>query len=235
MASRRIEDLHPALQPLAREFLSRCSARQVDVLIVCTYRDGAEQDALYAQGRTKPGARVTNAKAGQSAHNHTIDGKPAARAFDAVPLLHGKPIWEDPRDADAGEECPHLLLEFLGAGAALGELRRPAFRAVGGEAGDQSAAVADPPIARLVEREGEVALAAAGTVAAGPALDMGGEAAPVEQEHHLPPRGERPLDPRDEPGAQGPSRPALRVTQIDGDHRRQLGATDAVREPAHPP
>lgn len=101
MASRRIEDLHPALQPLAREFVSRCAARQVDVLIVCTYRDGAEQDALYAQGRTAPGAKVTNARAGQSAHNHTIDGKPAARAFDAVPLLHGKPIWEDPRDADA--------------------------------------------------------------------------------------------------------------------------------------
>jgi peptidoglycan L-alanyl-D-glutamate endopeptidase CwlK len=101
MASRRIEDLHPALQPLARDFVSRCAARQVDVLIVCTYRSGAEQDALYAQGRTKPGARVTNAKAGQSAHNHTIDGRPAARAFDAVPLLHGKPIWEDPRDKDA--------------------------------------------------------------------------------------------------------------------------------------
>jgi peptidoglycan L-alanyl-D-glutamate endopeptidase CwlK len=100
MASRRIEDLHPALQPLATEFVARCAARQVDVLIVCTYRDGAEQDALYAQGRTKPGAKVTNARAGQSAHNHTINGKPAARAFDAVPLLHGKPIWEDPRDAD---------------------------------------------------------------------------------------------------------------------------------------
>lgn len=100
MASRRIEDLHPALQPLAREFISRCSVRQVDVLIVCTYRDGAEQDALYAQGRTAPGAKVTNARAGQSAHNFTIDGGPAAKAFDAVPLLYGKPIWEDPRDKD---------------------------------------------------------------------------------------------------------------------------------------
>lgn len=101
MPSRNILDLHPDLQPLALAFLARCSARQVDVLIVCTYRSGAEQDALYAIGRTKPGAKVTNARAGQSAHNHTIDGKPAARAFDAVPLLHGKPIWEDPRDGDS--------------------------------------------------------------------------------------------------------------------------------------
>jgi peptidoglycan LD-endopeptidase CwlK len=100
MASRALSDLHPDLRPLAEAFLSRCLERQVDVLIVCTYRSDAEQTKLYAQGRTMPGPRVTNAKAGQSAHNATLDGKPAARAFDAVPLLHGKAIWEDPRDKD---------------------------------------------------------------------------------------------------------------------------------------
>jgi len=99
MASRRIDDLHPDLQPLARQFLERCRERQVDVLIVCTYRSGEEQNALYAQGRTAPGPIVTNAKAGQSKHN-TFTWCPAAEAFDAVPLLHGKPIWEDPRDLD---------------------------------------------------------------------------------------------------------------------------------------
>lgn len=101
MASRRLEDLDPDLQPLAERFLARCAERQVDVLVVCTYRSNEEQDALYAQGRTTPGAIVTRAKAGQSPHNATRDGKPAAKAFDAVPLLHGKPIWEDPRDKDA--------------------------------------------------------------------------------------------------------------------------------------
>jgi peptidoglycan L-alanyl-D-glutamate endopeptidase CwlK len=102
MASRRIEDLHPDLQPLARLFVERCAARRVDVLIVCTYRSGEEQNALYAQGRTTPGPVVTNAKAGQSKHNFLgRDGRPAARAFDAVPLLYGKPCWEDPRDKDA--------------------------------------------------------------------------------------------------------------------------------------
>ncbi len=101
MASRRIEDLHPDLIPLAVRFVERCAERQVDVLITCTWRSGEEQDALYAIGRTKPGRRVTNARAGQSKHNHTIGGEPCARAFDAVPLLHGKPIWEDPRDRDA--------------------------------------------------------------------------------------------------------------------------------------
>lgn len=100
MASRLLSDLHPDLEVLAGRFLARCAERQVDVLIVCTYRSDTEQDALYAQGRTTPGPRVTNAKAGQSAHNATLDGVPASKAFDAVPLLHGKPIWEDPRDRD---------------------------------------------------------------------------------------------------------------------------------------
>ena len=79
MASRKIEDLHPDLQPLCREFVRRCEAAGVTALITTTFRSGAEQDELYAQGRTKPGPRVTNARAGQSAHNAMIQGKPAAR------------------------------------------------------------------------------------------------------------------------------------------------------------
>ena len=35
-------------------------------------RTFAEQDALYAQGRTKKGAKVTNAKGGQSYHNYGL-------------------------------------------------------------------------------------------------------------------------------------------------------------------
>lgn len=95
MASRRIEDLHPDLQPLCREFVARCQAAGVEPLITCTWRSGAEQDQLYAQGRNgNPGPRVTNARAGQSAHNAMIQGKPAARAFDVVPLVGGKPMWD---------------------------------------------------------------------------------------------------------------------------------------------
>lgn len=37
--------------------------------ITCTYRSNDEQTALYAQGRTVKGAKVTNAQAGESAHN----------------------------------------------------------------------------------------------------------------------------------------------------------------------
>ncbi|ASJ25332.1 M15 family metallopeptidase [Laribacter hongkongensis] len=94
MPSRKIEDLHPALQPLCLEFKRRCADAGLDILITCTYRSNEEQNQLYAQGRNgKPGSRVTNAKGGQSEHNNTIQGQPASRAFDIVPLVNGKPVW----------------------------------------------------------------------------------------------------------------------------------------------
>ncbi len=82
--SRRIEDMHPKLQDRVHQFLAECERLSLDVLITCTWRSGAEQDALYAQGRTKPG---------QSKHNHMEGGKPASLAFDIVPMRDGKPVW----------------------------------------------------------------------------------------------------------------------------------------------
>lgn len=94
MASRRIEDLHPLLQPLAEQFKTKADAQGIDFIFTCTYRSAGEQNALYAQGRTAPGRIVTNAKAGQSRHNTTLNGKPASEAFDIVPMVNGKPCWD---------------------------------------------------------------------------------------------------------------------------------------------
>lgn len=86
ISSRKLEDLHPTVKAMADAFLSMCRAQGIDVLVTCTYRDAEEQNRLYAIGRTVPGRKVTNAKAGQSAHNYRL-------AFDVVPLRHGKPVW----------------------------------------------------------------------------------------------------------------------------------------------
>lgn len=86
ISSRKIEDLHPRVQEMARQFIANCKAAGIDILITCTYRDAAEQNRLYAIGRTTPGRKVTNAKAGQSFHNYRL-------AFDVVPMRHGKPVW----------------------------------------------------------------------------------------------------------------------------------------------
>lgn len=42
------------------------------VCVAQGYRSKSEQNALYAQGRTKPGKIVTNARGGQSNHNYGI-------------------------------------------------------------------------------------------------------------------------------------------------------------------
>jgi peptidoglycan L-alanyl-D-glutamate endopeptidase CwlK len=93
MASRDIDDLTPHMRELTVKFLDKAAQEHIDVLIYCTMRSNEEQDALYAIGRTKPGSIVTNARAGQSSHNPDKTGK--ARAFDCVPMLHGKPQWND--------------------------------------------------------------------------------------------------------------------------------------------
>ncbi len=53
---------HPRLQKLAAELVHKCAAQDLKIKIGETFRTVAEQDALYAQGRTKPGSIVTNAR-----------------------------------------------------------------------------------------------------------------------------------------------------------------------------
>lgn len=84
--SRRVCDLHPAVQRRCNAFLEACAAEGIELLITSTYRDSESQNALYASGRTISGPKLTNAKAGQSYHNWRM-------AFDVVPLRHGKPVW----------------------------------------------------------------------------------------------------------------------------------------------
>lgn len=104
MSSRAIGDLSPAMQVLCNRHLDRCRRdpdllrRSVQVFLTCTYRPDDEQARLYAQGRDPavPGPIVTNAKAGQSAHNRKdTGGKPSAEAYDVGILENGKLTWDD--------------------------------------------------------------------------------------------------------------------------------------------
>lgn len=84
--SRDLSELEPTTRAKAHELIRQCAVAGIDILITSTYRDHESQDALYAQGRTKPGKRVTNARGGYSAHNFRV-------AFDVVPIRDGKPVW----------------------------------------------------------------------------------------------------------------------------------------------
>lgn len=71
-SERLIGTLLPAVQPWAREFLRRVREKGIDARIISGTRSYAEQNELYAQGRTRPGSRVTNARGGFSNHNFGI-------------------------------------------------------------------------------------------------------------------------------------------------------------------
>jgi peptidoglycan L-alanyl-D-glutamate endopeptidase CwlK len=88
MASRSLDDLIPEVALKARVFIANCKDAGIDVLIYCTLRSSAEQDEIYKIGRSLPGQIVTNARGGNSWHNW-------GRAFDFVPMVHGKPAWGD--------------------------------------------------------------------------------------------------------------------------------------------
>lgn len=71
----RIEDIHPALLKELRRIyddVSNSLSGTLGCRFVQVYRTFEEQDALYAQGRTKPGPKVTDAKGGQSYHNYGL-------------------------------------------------------------------------------------------------------------------------------------------------------------------
>ena len=61
---------HPRLQKIAAAWIKACAVEGITVAISETLRTAAEQDALYAQGRTKPGNIVTNAKGSSYKSQH---------------------------------------------------------------------------------------------------------------------------------------------------------------------
>ena len=92
--SRKLEHLRQDVKEKAEELLKKASAIGIDLLVTCTYRSNEEQATLYALGRTAKGRVVTNALPGESKHNNMEGGAPSSLAFDVVPLVAGKPMWD---------------------------------------------------------------------------------------------------------------------------------------------
>ena len=131
-SEKNIATLVPRARAKAYEWLARCQAEAINVKVICGLRSNAEQAALYAKGRTAPGAKVTNAQPGHSWHNFGV-------AWDFVVFDdRGQPLWDSPlmdRCGEIGEELglewggrwkrfpdkPHLQLKL---GISLAEARR---------------------------------------------------------------------------------------------------------------
>jgi len=93
----RIQLLHPKLRNEVMFLVNQANGqltKHSEIRITQTLRTFAEQDALYAQGRTTAGKKVTNAKGGQSFHNYGL-------ALDFCLLIDDKEIsWDLKKDWD---------------------------------------------------------------------------------------------------------------------------------------
>lgn len=82
------KELLPLVYRKLQEHKKVCLSHGIQFRVTSTYRSVEAQNALYAQGRTKPGNIVTNAKGGQSYHNWRV-------AYDVVPVIDGKISWSN--------------------------------------------------------------------------------------------------------------------------------------------
>lgn len=122
MSSRSIEDLNYPTRERAHKFLAECAKAGISVLIYCTKRSTVEQDGLYAICRTVHGKKITNAKGGESWHNY-------GSAFDFVPLLYGKPQWNDKSlYARCGAIAEKVGLEWAGRWRSFKETAHAQYR-----------------------------------------------------------------------------------------------------------
>ncbi len=93
----RIQKLHPSVREEVMSIIKECNTAltgKAKIRITQGLRTDQEQNNLYAIGRTKPGKKVTHAKAGQSIHNYGF-------AVDICLLIDNKQVsWDTLKDWD---------------------------------------------------------------------------------------------------------------------------------------
>lgn len=136
---RDIKALHPDLQKKYAQLIKLCSKRGITIGVAECLRTKAEQDALYAKGRTAPGKIVTNAKGSSYSSMHQwgvafdfylkmdIDGdgqisddayNNAKKTFNQVGALAKSIGLEWGGDWKSIKDLPHIQLKDWGSTAA---------------------------------------------------------------------------------------------------------------------
>ena len=106
------DKLYPPFFRAVLNLLARCEQKHAHYYLQYGYRSFQEQEDIFAQGRTKPGLKVTKARGGQSTHNFGI-GSDAIRDADLA-KAGLQPYW--PKD---GYELLREEGEALGLQVAL--------------------------------------------------------------------------------------------------------------------
>ncbi len=135
---RDIKTLHPDLQKKYAQLIKLCSKKGIKIGVAECLRTKAEQDALYAKGRTAPGKIVTNAKGSSYSSMHQwgvafdfylkmdIDGdgqisddayNNAKKTFNQVGALAKSIGLEWGGDWKSIKDLPHIQLKDWGSTA----------------------------------------------------------------------------------------------------------------------
>jgi peptidoglycan L-alanyl-D-glutamate endopeptidase CwlK len=92
-SQKNLDTLLPKVRPVMEAFVLEAKKHfqqlGVDCVVIAGTRTWAEQDAIYAQGRTKPGKIVTKARGGESRHNFGL-------AIDLGLFVGGKYLGDSP-------------------------------------------------------------------------------------------------------------------------------------------
>jgi len=89
------DGLHPVLVRKLAKVMAAMEALGFPMLLTDGVRTDAEQQALYAIGRTKPGRIVTNADGHTHKSNHQPKADGYGYAADCCFLIDGRPSWDD--------------------------------------------------------------------------------------------------------------------------------------------
>lgn len=102
-----IATLLPEVHPMARALVQKAADNGIRIKLISGLRSYAEQEALYAKGRTAPPPKVTNARGGYSNHNFGI-------AFDIGVFEGAAYLPESPKYKAVGVLGAELGLEWGG-------------------------------------------------------------------------------------------------------------------------
>ena len=94
----RLRGCHPALKTRVAALVDALARQGLDLVLTQGVRSVAQQQALYAQGRSKPGKIVTNCDGVRAASNHQPKADGYGYAVDVAWRTNGQITWEGPWD-----------------------------------------------------------------------------------------------------------------------------------------
>ncbi len=91
----KLDGVHPQLVTNVTRICAAMNALGVVMIVTDAVRTVKQQQALYAQGRTKPGAIVTQLDGVTKRSNHQLHPDGFGHAVDLCFWVDGKPSWAE--------------------------------------------------------------------------------------------------------------------------------------------